>query len=45
MLISIPYAITYFVDAEESNEPVSLKGQTWESVRKIIQQEVNNYLK
>ena len=45
MLISIPYAITYFADAEESDEPVSLKGQTWESVKKIIQEKVNDYLK
>ena len=45
MLISIPYAITYFADAEESNEPVSLKGQTWKSVKKIIQEQVNDYLK
>jgi predicted nucleotidyltransferase component of viral defense system len=45
MLISIPYAVTYFADAEESEAPVSLKGQTWESVKKIIQQKVNDYLK
>ncbi len=45
MLISIPYAISYFDDAEETEEPISLKGQTWESVRKIIQKAVNNYLK
>ena len=34
MLISIPYSVTYFVDAEESEDPVSLKGQTWKSVKK-----------
>lgn len=45
MLISIPYALTYFVDAEESEDPISLKGQTWESVKKIVQQKVNDYLK
>jgi predicted nucleotidyltransferase component of viral defense system len=45
MLISIPYAVTYFADAEESENPVSLKGQTWETVKKIIQQKVNDYLK
>lgn len=45
LLISIPHALTYFTDAEESNEPVSLKGQTWESVKKIIQQKVNDYMK
>ena len=45
MLISIPYAIAYFADAEASEDPISLKGQTWESVKKIIQQKVNDYLK
>ena len=45
MLISIPQALTYFADAEESEEPVSLKGQTWEGVKHFIQQKVNDYLK
>lgn len=45
MLISIPYAVTYFTDAEESEDPVSLKGQTWEGVKKILQHHVNEYLK
>lgn len=44
LLISIPDALTYFVDAEESEEPVSLKGQSWESVKKLIQQKVRDYL-
>ena len=45
LLISVPFALTYFTDAEESEDPVSLKGQTWASVKKIIQQHVNDYLK
>ena len=45
LLISIPYALTYFTEAEESEEPVSLQGQTWASVKKSIQQKVNEYLK
>jgi predicted nucleotidyltransferase component of viral defense system len=45
MLISIPYAVTYFADAEDSANPISLKGQTWSSVKKIIQQKVSEYLK
>ena len=45
LLITIPQAITYFDDAEESEEPVSLKGQKWKSVKKLIQQKVNDYLK
>jgi len=45
MLISRPHALTYFADADESEDPVSLKGQTWASVKKIVQQHVNDYLK
>lgn len=45
LLISVPQAITYFDDAEESEDPISLKGQTWESVKKIIQQKVSAYLR
>ena len=45
ILISIPNALTYFVDADESEEPVSLKGQTWASVKKSIQKKVSEYLK
>ena len=45
LLISIPQAITYFDEADESEAPKSLKGQTWKSVKKIIQQQVNDYLK
>ena len=44
LLISIPKAITYFDDAEESEEPVSLKNQTWSSVKKVIQKSVREYL-
>lgn len=43
--ISIPRAITYFIDAEESEEPVSLKGQTWEGIKRSIKEVVNDYLK
>ncbi len=45
LLITIPQAITYFIDAEESEDPASLKGQTWETVKKFIQQQVRTYLK
>ncbi len=45
LLISIPYALTYFVDADESGEPISLKGQTWALIKKNIQKKVNEYLK
>lgn len=44
LLISIPQAISYFDDAEESEEPISLKGQTWESVKDFIRGKVREYL-
>ncbi len=45
LAISIPHAITYFVDAEESETPVSFKNQTWEKVKRGIQLSVREYLK
>ena len=39
------YAITYFVAAEDSETPVSFKKQTWDKVKKGIQQKVSDYLK
>jgi predicted nucleotidyltransferase component of viral defense system len=45
LAISIPNAITYFVDAEESETPVSYKGQTWEQIKKGISRSVSDYLK
>ena len=45
LLITVPHAITYFADAEESEDPVSLKGQTWEKVKEFIGKKVSDYLK
>ena len=45
LAISIPNAITYFVDAEESETPVSFNGQTWDDVKKGIRMAVSNYLR
>ena len=44
LLISIPTALTYYEDAEESDEPVSLQGQTWEGIKKLIQLRVREFL-
>ncbi len=44
LIVSIPYAITYFADAEESEAPVSLNGQTWAGVKSVISKKVNEYL-
>lgn len=43
--ISVPQALIYFDDAEDSEEPVSLEGQTWESIKLEIQTAVRNYLR
>ncbi len=45
LLITVPQAIIYFEDAEQSQEPISLKGQTWHNVKKSLQKTVNDYLK
>jgi predicted nucleotidyltransferase component of viral defense system len=44
LCISIPQALTYFVDAHDSEAPVSFKGQTWASVQAFIQKQVRDFL-
>lgn len=44
LAISIPSAITYFIDAEDSEDPISLHGQTWEGVKASIQKAVRDHL-
>jgi len=45
LLITVPHAIIYFADAEESEDPVSLKKQTWQTVQHFITAKVRAYLK
>ena len=45
LLISVPQAITYFADAEESEDPISLKKQNWKAVQAFISKKVNEYLR
>lgn len=45
LAISIPNAIIYFAEADESETPVSFKMQTWESVKKGIEKAVSDYLR
>ena len=45
LLITVPQAIIYFADAEESEDPISLKNQTWDGVKKFINAKVSDYLK
>ncbi|MBK6979949.1 MAG: nucleotidyl transferase AbiEii/AbiGii toxin family protein [Cytophagaceae bacterium] len=44
LLISVPQTMVYFDDADESEEPISLKNQTWKSVKKQITETVRAYL-
>lgn len=44
LVISIPQALLFFVYAEDSDAPVSLKGQTWEQVKDAIRATVLDYL-
>jgi predicted nucleotidyltransferase component of viral defense system len=44
LLISIPQAIIYFDDADKSDEPVSLKGQTWTEVKEELKKKVREFL-
>ena len=45
LAISIPNAITYFADADESETPVSFKNQTWDQIKKDISKTVSDYLR
>lgn len=45
LMITVPQAITYFADAEDDEDPVSLKKQTWKSVKQSIADKVREYLK
>src|SRR5690606_36012627 len=45
LMISVPFALVYFDDAEESEEHISLEGQTWGGVKSFIRKKLNVYLK
>lgn len=45
LLISAPQAMIFFADAEDSDTPVSLKGQSWPTIQKAIQRKVAEYLR
>jgi hypothetical protein len=44
LLITVPQAITYFADAEESEDPISLKKQSWKGVQDFINGKVREFL-
>ena len=43
--ISIPQALIYFTDADESEEPVTIKPITWDNVKSIIKEKVREFLR
>jgi predicted nucleotidyltransferase component of viral defense system len=45
LLISIPQALVYFKDADNSDAPFSLKGQTWTDIKEMIKEKVRAYLR
>ncbi len=45
LAISIPYAITYFDEADESETPICLNNLTWDEVKQNIKKGVREYLK
>ena len=45
LFITVPQAISYFADADESEDPISLKNQTWESVKTEIQNKIADFLR
>lgn len=44
LLISIPQVMVYFQDADEDEDPVSLKGQTWKKIQRSIQKKIAEHL-
>lgn len=44
LLISIPQALTYFADADESEEPICLLGYSWKDIKTKIQRAVSEYM-
>lgn len=45
LLISVPNALTYFEDADDSPDPICLQGLNWEDVKAFIKLKVREYLK
>ena len=42
LAIGVAHMVTYFADAEESDNPNCLKGKTWTGVKKSIYKKINN---
>ena len=44
LYITVPQAIIYFADADESEDPICLQNQSWNSVKTFISKKVSEYL-
>ena len=45
LYITVPQAIIYFADADESEEPICLQNQSWDDVKAFISKKVSEYLR
>jgi predicted nucleotidyltransferase component of viral defense system len=45
LYITVPQAIIYFADADESEDPICLQNQSWDSVKEFISEKVSEYLR
>ncbi len=43
LFITVPQAIIYFADADESEDPISLKNQNWDDVKTFINKKIREY--
>jgi len=42
--ISVPTALTYFTDADESEDPETIKKQSWDDIKRFISKKVRDFL-
>ncbi len=42
--ISVPQALTYYVDADDSEDPETIKKQSWNDIKKFISKKVRDFL-
>ena len=45
LFITVPQAISYFADADESEDPICLQNQSWEDIQQAIGLKVSEYLR
>jgi predicted nucleotidyltransferase component of viral defense system len=45
LYITVPQAIIYFADADESEDPICLQNQSWNGIKDFISKKVSEYLR